>query len=44
MSIDWKALGQKAKELLKTAGEKGVQVAAEIRQQANQAAEAVAAR
>lgn len=42
MSFDWKALGEKAKELLKTAGEKAAQAATVVRQQAEQAAEAVA--
>jgi hypothetical protein len=42
MNIDWRALGEKAKGLLKTAGEKAVKAATEVRERTDKAATAVA--
>ena len=44
MNFDFKAMGEKAKGFLKTAGEKAVMAATEVRDRADQAAEAVAAK
>ena len=44
MNFDWRALGTKAKDYLKTAGDKAVQAATEVRERAEQAAEVVAAK
>jgi hypothetical protein len=44
MNFDFKAMGEKAKAFLKTAGEKTVKAATEVRERTDRAAEAVAAK
>lgn len=44
MPFDWKAFGAKATQMLKTAGETAKKAAVEVRERADQAAEAVAAK
>jgi len=44
MNIDWRALGEKARSVLKTASEKAVKAATEVRERTDRAAEAVAAK
>lgn len=44
MNIDWKAIGQKAKEMLKSAADGATKAAVEIREKTDRAAEVVAAK